>query len=277
MHLCLHRGTAGGNLPLEDFVALSAANGFAGADVCLDYAVQRSPAALRDLYASKHHQFGGWGLPFDWRADASKQPEGLKKLEAHAKVAAELKIDSCGTWIMPSSTLPFIDNWNFHVQRLKPAAQRLADAGLRLALEFIGPHHHRRRHPHEFIFTAGQMLELADAIGPNAGLLVDSYHVYTSGEPFDRLATLPGKRIPWVHINDAPNLPVAQQKDSERALPGEGILDLKAFLAALNQAGYTGPVSLEVFSPALKKLPAADAAKKAGEACRKALHELLGH
>ena len=275
MHLCLHRGTAGGGLSLEDFVALAAANGFAGADVDLDYGVQRGRAALGDVYASRHLKFGGWGLPFDWRGEESKQAEGLKKLEAQSKIAAELKIDSCGTWIMPSSTLPFMENWAFHVQRLKPAAQRLADAGLRLALEFIGPHHHRRRQPHEFIFTAGQMLELADAIGPNAGLLVDSYHVYTSGESFDRLANLSGKRIGWVHINDAPNVPVAEQKDSERALPGEGILDLKAFIASLKQAGYAGPVSLEVFSPALRKMSPADAAKNAGEACKTALAGVL--
>lgn len=276
MHICLNRATTGGSLPLEQFLDISANAGFAGADVDLGYAQKNGAAALADLYAKRKLKFGAWGLPFDWKGDASKQPEGLKKLDALAKLAAELKIDACATWLMPSSTLPFIENWNFHVSRLKPAAEILGQHGLRLGLEFIGPYHHRRRQPHEFIFSPGLMLELADAIGPNAGLLVDSFHCHTSGTTFEHLAQIPAQRIVLAHLNDAPNVPPTAAEDSKRLLPGDGIIDLNAFMAALAKAGYAGPVSLEVFNADLRKLPPADAAKKAWAACRRALPTYTG-
>lgn len=189
-------------------------------------------------------------------------------LAAQAKVAAELKIDSCATWIMPSSEHPFQENWKLLVEGLRPTAQVLADRGLRLGLEFIGPYHHRRRYPHEFIFTPGQMLEFAADVGPNVGLLVDSYHAYTSGTPWKQIATLPAEKIVLVHLNDAANLPIADLKDGERLLPGDGVMDLPGFLNALITAGYKGPVSVEVFG-ALKGVPAPEAAKRAGEATLK--------
>lgn len=226
MYICLNRATAGGSLPLEQFVALAATVGFHGADVDLSYAETSGIAALKDLYARHKLRFGTWGLPFDWRAESSKQAEGLKKLAAQAKIAAELRIDACATWLMPSSDLPLMDNWKFHVDRLKPAAALLAQHGLRLGLEFIGPYHLRRKFKHEFLHTAGQMLELADAIGPNAGLLVNSFHCHTSGMRWEHLAQIPASRIVLVHLNDAPNLPCNEVEDGNRCLPGEGVIDL---------------------------------------------------
>ena len=41
MKICLNRATAGGALPLDQFVALSAKAGFPGADVDLNYGVER--------------------------------------------------------------------------------------------------------------------------------------------------------------------------------------------------------------------------------------------
>jgi sugar phosphate isomerase/epimerase len=271
MYICLNRATAGGGLPLEKFVEVTAAAGFQGADVDLSYGQSRGVGALRELYESKKLKFGGWGLPYDFKGDVGKQKEGLEKLAGQAKVAAELKIDSCATWLMSSSQLPLMENWNFHVERLRPAARVLADHGLRLGLEFLGPYHHRRRSPHEFLFTPGQMLELADAIGPNVGLLVDSFHVYTSGTTHAHLATIPARRIVLVHLNDAPPGPVAELQDSNRLLPGEGVIDLNGFMEAMAKAGYDGPVSLEVFSEELKKLSPADGARRAWVATRKAL------
>jgi sugar phosphate isomerase/epimerase len=252
MYICLNGTTAGGGLPTEQFVALAAETGFPGADVNLGYAVQKGGAgALRDLFARHKLRFGGWGIPFDWR-DPAKHADGMTTFDRHAAIASELRIDSCCTWLIPSSDRPFIENWNWHVKQLVPVAQVLAEHGLRLGLEFIGPYHLRRHGRHEFIFTAGQMLELADAIGTNVGLLVDSYHCHTSGEPWEHLAEIPGDRIVLAHLNDAPDLPLHQLKDGERLLPGEGVLDLKAFVAALKAAGYDGPISVEVFSPDLK-------------------------
>ncbi|MBC8108374.1 MAG: sugar phosphate isomerase/epimerase [Anaerolineae bacterium] len=263
MYACLNRMTAGAGLSQEEFVKLSADAGFAGADVDINYGAQHGTSALRDLYAQHNQRPGGWGAP-DWRTDPVKAKDGIAQLKTLAPIAAELKIDSCATWLLPSSDLPLMENWKFHVERLRPVAQVLADSGLRFGLEFVAPYHARRGKKHEFIFTAGQMLELANDIGPNVGLLVDSFHLYSSGDAMDSIRQIPKERIVLVHLNDAPNIPLPQLQDGARLLPGDGVIDLKKFLATLRAIGYDGPASVEVFSDALKKMPPAESARKAG-------------
>lgn len=274
MYICLNRVTAGGGLPQEHFVDLAVSAGFQGADPDMGYGALHGAQALADLFSSNRLGYGGWGLPFDYHADAAKQKAGLEALAKQAKVAAELKIDSCCTWIPSSSNLPFIDNWKFHLERLGPVAKIMGEVGLRFGLEFLGPYHIRHRAKHEFIFTPGQMMELADAIGPNVGLLVDSYHVFCSNTPFEEVARLPAERIVWVHLNDAPDLPLNQEQDGHRLLPGEGILHPREFLKTVAQTGYRGPVSLEVFNAELRKMKPQEAADKAWEACKRTLMPL---
>ncbi len=271
MYICLNRATAGGSLAFEQFVQLAADAGFPGADVDLGWAVARSAGAMSDLFESRGLRFGGWGLPYDWRGQESLLDAGLRDLTDMAAVGSRLRIDSCCTWIMPSSDMPLSENWRFHVARLKPAARVLNEQGLRLGLEFIAPHDLRRYFKHEFIFTPGQMLELADEVGPNVGLLVDSFHCHTSGTPFEQLAKIPSSRIILVHINDVPVRPVHEIEDGNRLLPGEGALDLRAFVRALKQSGYAGPVSVEVFSEELNKLPPLHAARRACSATQQCL------
>jgi sugar phosphate isomerase/epimerase len=270
MYVCLNRGTAGANLPLEAFVKLAADAGFTGADVDLGYGAEKGSSSLRDLYARHNLRFGGWGAP-DWRSDPDKARQGVENLPKLARIARELDIDSCCTWIMPSSDLDFIQNWNFHVQRIKPVAQVLADHGLRFGLEFVAPYHLRRKFKHEFISAPGLMLELADAIGPNVGLLVDCFHCHASGTSWEHLSQIPAEKIVLCHLNDCPAVPLDQIQDGNRLLPGDGSIDLPAFFGSLRKAGYEGPISLEVFNAELNALPPQQAATRAWEATSRSL------
>jgi sugar phosphate isomerase/epimerase len=172
---------------------------------------------------------------------------------------------------MPSSALPFMENWQFHVRNLRKIAQVLAGHGPRLGLEFVAPHHLRRQFAHEFIFTPGLMLELAAEVGENVGLLVDSFHCHSGGASYQHLSSLPREKIVLAHLNDCPAVPVEQVQDFQRVLPGSGCIDLPRFVEALRKTGYDGPVSLEVFSDELKVLPPLEAAGRAWAACRQAL------
>jgi sugar phosphate isomerase/epimerase len=273
MYVCLNRGTTGGGLPLEEFVALSADAGFPGCDVDLGYAEQHGPEKLKDLYARHKQKFGGWGPALSHHTDPAKRADAAKTLERQAAHAAKLGIDSCAIWLLPSSKLPFQETWKAHVDGLKPAAKILADHGLRLGLEFVTPYHLRRANPHEFIYTPGLMLELADAIGPNVGLLIDAWHMHHSATPMSQIAQIPAKKIVLCHLNDSPQLPPEEILDSRRLLPGEGVIDLAGFFRNLQEAGYTGPVSLEAFH-VVKDLPPKEAAHKAWAACKKMLADV---
>lgn len=109
MKLSLNRGTTGGGLSQPDFFKLASSAGFPAADFDPGYAVQHSLSALKDLFAQHHLSPGGWGIP-EWRKDDANWKEGLTKLPAIASAAAALNADSAATWLMPSSTLPFMEN-----------------------------------------------------------------------------------------------------------------------------------------------------------------------
>jgi sugar phosphate isomerase/epimerase len=59
-----------------------------------------------------------------------------------------------------------------------------------------------------------------------------------------------------VHVNDAPEgVPVDEQMDNVRDLPGAtGVIDIGAFLGALEEMGYEGPVMIEPFSQRLRQM-----------------------
>lgn len=271
MYLCLNRGTCGGDLSPEEFTKLSADAGFDGADVDLGAAVARGKTWLSDLFSSNNQKFGGWGLG-DWRNNESKHYESVEALKKQAAIARELQINSCCTWIMPSGDLSLSDNWRFHVARLQPCAEILTDNGLKLGLEFVAPYHLRRTHRHEFIFTPGQMLELASDIGGNVGLLVDCFHLHASGEGMNAISHIPDDKIVHVHLNDCVERDMTKVQDFERVLPGEGVIDTRTFIARIREKGYQGPVSLEVFNADMKKVDALPAAKRA----RTATHAASG-
>lgn len=272
MYYCLNRGTLKRGLTTEQFLDAAALGGFEGADVDMDFALREGAGKLAEMHLLRSLQYGGWGPP-DWRNEASKALEGIEMLKKFAAIAKELGgADSCCTYIMPSSDRRFMENWRFHVERLKPVAWALAEHGLRLGLEFVAPHHLRKHGEHEFIFTPGQMLELAADIGPNVGLLVDCFHVYCSGVSMKTLGVLPKEKIVLVHLNDAPKgVEVPDVKDGERVLPGEGAIDLTAFAREIDATGYEGPCSVEVFSEQLRAMDEREAAKKAWDATRRSM------
>lgn len=61
----------------------------------------------------------------------------------------------CSTYILSlSDERAFEDNFAFHRERLSSVVDILADAGIDLGLEFLGPKTLQDGHEHEFIHTA---------------------------------------------------------------------------------------------------------------------------
>lgn len=75
--------------------------------------------------------------------------------------------------------------------------------------------------------------------GPHTGLLVDSLHFDRSASSLDLLHSLPRERLPFAHLCDARRLPSYTEEElletarAERLAPGDGGIDLAAFLKAL--------------------------------------------
>ena len=267
MFKCLSPGAVGIKVAWRECLPLAKAAGFEGMDVEVDPGV--AAADYREAFAKAGLRVGGAGLPVDFRGKDADYQAGLKRLEPIAGHAQEIGLTRFATWILPfSDSLTYRENFRFHADRLRPAATILAAHGARLGLEFLGPRTCREGHRYGFIHTLEQMLELCEAVGPNAGLLLDSWHWYTSLGTVEDILALRPEQVVYVHINDAPEgVPVEAQEDLVRRLPGAtGVEDLPGFLFALRRIGYDGPVVPEPFVPELGTLPPAEAALKAGAA-----------
>ncbi len=268
MFMNLNIEALGFRLPFNKAVEVAAKTGFKGVDINIEEAAtiaeQHGEHFVTAALEEKGLKAGGWHLPLNWR-DEEAYRSGLKRLPELAKLASEIGCLRAYTWIMPySDNRSYRENFEWHVNRFKPVASILDDYGCMLALEFIGTPSVRRGHRYEFIYTMEGMLELCNAIGiGNVGLLLDSWHWYTSGGSLDDLRSLSPRQVVYVHINDAPRgIPIEDLVDTVRHIPGEtGVIDLKGFLSCLAEIGYDGPVTPEPFSKELSKLTPLKAAE----------------
>ena len=82
------------------------------------------------------------------------------------------------------------------------------------------------------------------------GLILDSFHTLARGIDPDTIRRIPGDRIFFVQLADAPLIEMDPLYWSRhfRNMPGEGDLDVTGFMRAVAATGYDGPVSLEIFN-----------------------------
>jgi len=262
-------GCIGIGADFETCLGLAQRFGFAGMDPVGDFTAPGAAAAMRERYQATGLRPGGWGLPVEFRGDDATFRQGMKSLARWAPAARELGCLRCPTWVPSwSDERPYGEQYALWRERFRAIAEVLGAYECRLGLEFLGPKTLREGHRHEFIHTLPQMMEMARDVGPNAGLLLDSWHWYTSGGTVEQIRGLTDADVVYVHINDAPaGVAVEAQVDSVRALPGEtGVIDLTGFLGALREIEYSGPVTVEPFSARLNAMSAEEAARATGDA-----------
>jgi len=265
---------------LRDYVALAEQSGFGGIEVDMGSVIRAADESSWDAVKALFEQLAiapaSTGLPVEWRKDDSMFEESLAKLPAYAKAAQQVGCRRICTWLPPAVNDDPKEFRQKCVGRFRKVAEMLGDYALRLGLEFVGPKTLRSgpkaMGASEFIYTIPQTLALIDDIDAragNVGLLVDSFHWFCTGSKVDELAGLSPKQIVHVHINDAPDVPVDDQIDNQRLLPGDGVIDLRTFLGSLSKAGFRDFVAVETFNKELTSLGRERAAEKAGAAMEK--------
>jgi 4-hydroxyphenylpyruvate dioxygenase len=118
----------------------------------------------------------------------------------------------------------------------------------------------------------GQARRIVEQVDlPNVGVAVDTFHLLARGDGPEALAGLDPDRIAFLQIADAHGLSmdVLEWSRHHRCFPGQGALDVEGVVGAAVEAGYRGPLSLEVFSDIVRE---ANPRETARDAMRSLLH-----
>ncbi|MGC4193123.1 MAG: sugar phosphate isomerase/epimerase family protein [Thermomicrobiales bacterium] len=126
-------------------------------------------------------------------------------------------------------------------ERVKALLAATADLNVTLGLEFNwGP-------VLKSLETAVLVAQLVD--DPRVGVVFDTAHYHCTVTKFEDLTPEIVRWITLVHLNDMRDIPGDLSNcNSDRVLLGDGILPIPSILNALEQGGYTGPCSIELFN-----------------------------
>jgi 4-hydroxyphenylpyruvate dioxygenase len=110
---------------------------------------------------------------------------------------------------------------------------------------------------------AWRIVQLADH--PAVGTCLDSFHILSKGHDPAAIEQIPGDRIFFLQLADAPalSMDLLSWSRHHRLFPGEGSFDLTGFLRHVLATGYSGPLSLEVFNDTFRQTDPGRTARQA--------------
>jgi 4-hydroxyphenylpyruvate dioxygenase len=146
---------------------------------------------------------------------------------------------------------PAVDDDALAAQQLSQLADLAQDFGIRVAYEALAWGRHVSTYDH-----AWRIVEAADH--PALGTCLDSFHILSRGSDPKGIADIPGEKIFFLQLADAPLLAmdVLQWSRHYRCFPGQGGFDVAGLVQHVLRTGYSGPLSLEVFNDVFRQAEA---------------------
>lgn len=190
-----------------------------------------------------------WGsvtLMLEERNLLAKNPDQRKRSVEYVLDLAQMVKDLGGKVIslVPATVGKIVpdarpeEEWEWAVEGVKEIYAFTEANGLTIGIEPIN------RFETYFINRGDQALALAEAVGPNCGVCLDTFHMNI--EEVDMFATMKriGSRLVNFHV-----------ADNNRMAPGMGKLDWNRIMKTLAEIGYDKVLSVE-FCPPIDRTPA---------------------
>ena len=150
-----------------------------------------------------------------------------------------------------SNTSPLaLNDPSLAAAQLHELAERAARRNLRVGFEALAWGRHTSLY--------GQAWEIVkQANHAHLGLILDSFHTLSLKDDPAGIAAIPGHKIFFLQMADAPllSMDVLQWARHHRSFPGQGDFDVVGFFEQVLRAGYTGPLSLEIFNDIFRETP----------------------
>lgn len=178
--------------------------------------------------------------------DPDQFERNLRRLDRKFDVMAELGVDLI--LVCSNASADAVVDMDELATQLRSAGDLAERRGMRIAYEALA-----------WGRTVDLWEQSWDAVRradhPAVGLCLDSFHILSKSSTVDALDNVPGDKIFFLQLADAPHkdMDVLQWSRHYRLFPGEGAFDLVAFTAAVLEAGYRGPLSLEVFNDVFRQ------------------------
>ncbi|MFF5104159.1 TIM barrel protein [Streptomyces sp. NPDC000134] len=175
------------------------------------------------------------------------------------------------TVLVCSSVSPdALDDDALAAEQLARLASLAQDSGVRVAYEALAWGRHISTWDH-----AWRVVEAADH--PALGVCLDSFHILSRDSDPKGIADLPGEKVFFLQLADAPRLAmdVLQWSRHHRCFPGQGGFDVAGLVRQVLRTGYAGPLSLEVFNDVFRQSDAGATAVDAQRSLRM-LQEQVG-
>jgi sugar phosphate isomerase/epimerase len=129
------------------------------------------------------------------------------------------------------------------------------------------------------IFPASNIANLSTALAivegaaaKNGGLLLDTWHFFRGGIPYEDIETIPLQYIKHIELDDADEKLVGSIMEDtllRRRLPGQGDADVQRFIRHIQATGYDGIYGVEVLSDEHRALSLEQAANSSFKASMK--------
>ncbi|KQY32968.1 endonuclease [Caulobacter sp. Root1455] len=166
--------------------------------------------------------------------------DNLRAIDEAASIGAACLVMVCGGLPAGSRDLP--QARDMVRDGLASILDHARAAGVRIALE---PLHPMTCADRSVLSTLGQALDLCDELGPGLGVAIDVYHVWWDPQVSAQIARA-GDRIFAFHTCDW-RVPT-RDLVFDRAMPGDGVIDIAALRHQVQAAGYAGRLEMEILS-----------------------------
>ncbi|GAA4710525.1 4-hydroxyphenylpyruvate dioxygenase [Promicromonospora umidemergens] len=172
--------------------------------------------------------------------------ENLRRARERFETMRRLGVDT--VLVCSNVATATVDSDQVSAEQLRRLGDLAASYGVRVAFEALAWGRYLDDYRRSW-----RIAELADHEA--VGVCLDSFHILSRGHDPAAIEDIPGDKIFFVQLADAPGLTmdVLSWSRHHRLFPGEGVWDLGRFVTHLARAGYTGPLSLEVFNDVFRQ------------------------
>jgi 4-hydroxyphenylpyruvate dioxygenase len=170
----------------------------------------------------------------------------LRRAEAKFRLMSRLGMDTI--LVCSNVATATIDDDALRAAQLAELAGLAGDHGVKVAYEALAWGKYVNDYEHAY-----RLVEMVDH--PNLGTCLDSFHILSRDWDTAPIEALDPEKIFFVQVADAPKLSmdVLSWSRHYRVFPGEGQFELAKFMGHVVRAGYSGPVSLEVFNDVFRQ------------------------